>query len=429
MNITSFELFQGDCLEVLKTLPDNSIDSIVTDPPAGIAFMGKDWDKDKGGRDEWIAWMESVARECRRVIKPGGHALVWAIPRTSHWTAMGWENAGWELRDRIAHVFGSGFPKSLSVDKAIDKAAGVEREVVGQVKLTRDMSGGSWGELHGKPNNAKQHNITAPATEAAKQWQGWGTALKPAYEDWHLFRKPVEGTISQNVLKWGVGGLNIDKCRVDLNGERPLIVDGNEDRKFTGDFRQGSIREGTTTTGRWPAHLIHDGSDEVVECFPDAGGGFGNNGDGSNTVRRQMKFGMKATGKTVGFGDKGSAARFFYCTKASKADRNEGIEITNVHPTVKSTDLMVYLCRLITPPNGIVLDPFMGSGSTGKAAMIEGFRFIGIEREEEYLSIAKARIQYALDNRNNHKWVEDRTKRTEEVLKTKTTTSLDDFFE
>jgi len=215
----------GDCLEVLSTLPEDSIDAIVTDPPAGIAFMGKEWDKDKGGRDAWIAWMSQVASECLRVIKPGGHALVWALPRTSHWTGMAWEEAGWGPRDKISHVFGSGFPKSLDISKALDKMAGAERDIIGVAKRSNAK-----GHVtnYSKWDRPEEYDITAPATPAAKQWAGWGSAIKPSHEDWWLFRKPLEeATIAANVLRWGTGGLNIDGCRISTNGEHPT---GSGDR-------------------------------------------------------------------------------------------------------------------------------------------------------------------------------------------------------
>jgi site-specific DNA-methyltransferase (adenine-specific) len=356
-----FELHHGDCLDVLKTLADCSVDAIVTDPPAGIAFMGKEWDRDKGGKADWIQWMQSVADQCLRVIKPGGHALVWAIPRTSHWTGTAWEDAGWQPRDKIYHVFGSGFPKSLDVSKAIDKAAGAEREVVGSKITGRALGGSNWKD--GNAGGQEVVNVTAPATEAAKQWEGWGTALKPAVEEWWLFRKPLIGTVAANVLEHGTGGLNIDGCRVEAAEGRPLIIshgDGfgsGEHVTAYGNGLSGSRYGGTTTIGRWPANFIHDNSEQVLALL-------------------------------------GEAARFYYSPKASRDDRDEGLPMDqhSSHPTVKPTDLMRYLCRLITPPKGIVLDPFMGSGSTGKAAMAEGFRFIGIEREAEYIEIARARI-------------------------------------
>jgi hypothetical protein len=386
-----YELKLGDCLEKLKDIPNCSVDSIVTDPPAGIFFMGKDWDKDKGGRDAWISWMTEVAKECFRVLKPGGHALVWAIPRTSHWTGFAWEQAGWEPRDKIYHAFGTGFPKNHDISKAIDKAAGAEREVVGKNKKSNAK-----GHITNYSNweRTEEFDITAPATEAAKQWQGWGTALKPAVEEWWLFRKPLsEKTIAENVLKWGTGGLNIDGCRIGTEGGTAKgNPPKNESNGIYGDGINGACEILDIGKGRWPAQLTHDGSEEIIELLSDA-------------------------------------SRFFYCAKANKRDRDEGcgelesrksgmsngaqingegydkgqdiglnrvISRRNHHPTVKATNLMVYLCKLITPPKGLILDPFMGSGSTGKAAIREGFRFIGIEQNPEYLEISRCRIENEL---------------------------------
>jgi len=370
-----YTLHHGDCLEVLQTLPDNSVDSIVTDPPAGIAFMNMQWDKDKGGRDVWIAWMEKVAKECLRVMKPGGHALVWSLPRTSHWTGTAWENAGWEPRDKIYFLFGTGFPKSMNIGKQIDKMRG-------DSKIP----------------------ITAPATEEAKQWDGWGTGLKPASEEWWLFRKPIsETTIADNVLHWGTGGLNIDGCRVGTSKNIPASSKKVGPSKYTVSMPGNIGTSGwNANIGRWPANVVHDGSDEVVGMFPDTlpakqaergkgidGSTFRHKSGELHGVRGHNDFG-------------GSAARFFYGAKASVRDRDEGLSKSdtttraNIHPTVKSTELMRYLCRLITPPHGIVLDPFAGSGSTGKGALKEGFQFIGIEMDEEYYTIARARLEHIL---------------------------------
>ena len=302
------QLHHGDCLEVLRSMPDCSVDSIVTDPPYGLSFMGKKWDYDVPSVDVWV--------ECLRVLKPGGHLLAFAGTRTQHRMAVRIEDAGFEIRDMIAWVYGSGFPKSLDVSKAIDKAAGAEREVVGRKAVTRVMDG---SDLVGGNVRAGFVSVTAPSTDAAKEWQGWGTALKPALEPITVARKPLIGTVAENVLQHGTGAINVDGGRVE--------------------------------GGRWPANFIHDGSEEAIDLLKDS-------------------------------------ARFFYCAKASKADRGE-----NHHPTVKPTDLMRYLCRLVTPPNGIVLDPFNGSGSTGCAAVLEGFQYIGIEREAEYIAISEKRIQ------------------------------------
>ena len=387
--------------------------------------------------------MQLVATECRRVLKPGGHALVWSLPRTSHWTATAWENAGFEPRDRIAHCFGSGFPKSADISKMLDKASGAEREVVGLSPHSANKTSGSW-QADDRPStgmqrgNEGERTITAPATEAAKQWQGWGTALKPAIEDWWLFRKPLDGTVAANVLKHGTGAINVDGCRVEVEesdaNHRYNDVKDNTGKAWSGKRTQP---HGVTSHGRWPANLIHDGSDEVLELFPVT-----KNGGKLNAERVNKGSGGESTGNIYGVykphktvetygGDTGSAARFFYCAKASKKDRDEGLDAfeprkaslkyqggdglagrtqvdgqwvntdkanrrdpRNHHPTVKPVSLMTYLCRLITPPNGIILDPFMGSGSTGKAAMLEGFRFIGIEREPEYFAIACKRIEH-----------------------------------
>jgi DNA modification methylase len=343
-----WKVYCGNCLDVMAAIPDNSIDSIVSDPPYGLSFMGKKWDYDVPSVEIWA--------ECLRVLKPGGHLLAFAGTRTQHRMAVRIEDAGFEIRDLIAWVYGSGFPKSLDVSKAIDKAAGAEREVVGD-KLDRPgyhLKGHSGGEAfgHGIASTTPKTRlaaalITAPATEAARQWAGWGTALKPALEPITVARKPLIGTVAANVLAHGTGALNVDECRVGTDG-------GTRGTDFAKTGLLGIGGKATITqlnAGRWPANLIHDGSDDVAGLLNDA-------------------------------------ARFFYCAKASKRDRDEG----NSHPTVKPTDLMRYLCRLVTPPGGTVFDPFMGSGSTGKAATLEGFSFIGAEMQKEYFDIAASRI-------------------------------------
>ena len=376
------QLMHGDCLDRLRGMPDNSVDSIVTDPPYGLSFMGKRWDYDVPAVEVWA--------ECLRVLKPGGHLLAFAGTRTQHRMAVRIEDAGFEIRDMIAWVYGSGFPKSLDVSKAIDRAAGAEREIVG---LKRYGEGQTYGEraasgrssgIAGEPAARGPDYETAPATEAAAQWHGWGTALKPALEPITVARKPLVGTVAENVQEWGTGAINVDGCRVagdkaSGSGQQPFSKGGV--RQDTGasapNARHGDF---DTNSGRWPANFIHDGGEPADQL--------------------------------------GGAARFFYCAKASKKDRDEGMDgfelnyvarengfsdklsdtkkpRANNHPTVKPSDLMAYLCRLVTPPGGIVLDPFMGSGSTGKAAMREGFDFIGIEKDAGYFAIAQRRIEQA----------------------------------
>lgn len=375
-----FQLHLGDCLETLKTLPNDSVDSIVTDPPYGLSFMGKKWDYDVPSTEIWV--------ECLRVLKPGGHLLAFAGTRTQHRMTVRIEDAGFEIRDMIAWVYGSGFPKSLDVSKAIDKTAGAEREVVGPNKFAH---------LNGKKNmncygDASRPDVTAPATEAAKQWQGWGTALKPALEPITVARKPLIGTVAENVLKHGTGAINVNGCRVELNGDYKSKPNGRPSQTGLSDNYDPLKANQPDTVGRWPANLIHDGSDDVLDIFPDSDGS-----GQARTLKRGQRddggWGMSDQSGSLRDAGTGSAARFFYCTKASKKDRDVG----NNHPTVKPTDLMRYLCRLVTPPEGVILDPFMGSGSTGKAAMLEGFKFIGCELTPEYMKIAKNRIE-SVDN-------------------------------
>jgi DNA modification methylase len=348
-------LLLGDCLKRMKNIPSDSIDSVVTDPPYGLSFMGKKWDYDVPAVEVWA--------ECLRVLKPGGHLLAFAGTRTQHRMAVRIEDAGFEIRDMIAWVYGSGFPKSLDVSKAIDKAAGAEREVIGP-KVYGD---GHVQNNTQRRNQSGRYNLTlsngvdpnpvetAPATPEAKQWQGWGTALKPALEPITVARKPLIGTVAENVLQHGTGALNVDGCRV---GTESTVRTRGDSVSSAGWASVNRSPVGGSESGRWPANLIHDGSKEVTGLFPA-------DDDGEK-----------------------SAARFFYCAKASKKDRGEG----NTHPTVKPTELMRYLVRLVTPPSGTILDPFMGSGSTAIAAARENFNFVGIEMSREHFETAKRRV-------------------------------------
>jgi DNA modification methylase len=399
-----YQLFNGNNIDKLRELEDNSIDSIVTDPPYGLSaaknsgkrskggFMGKQWDYDVPSVEVWA--------ECLRVLKHGGHLLAFAGTRTQHRMAVRIEDAGFEIRDMIAWVYGSGFPKSLDVSKAIDRAAGAEREVVGIMPSSRAKASESGFMM-------AQKLATAPSTEAAKQWEGWGTALKPAMEPITVARKPLIGTVAENVLQYGTGGLNIDNSRVEFvsDADRKESTAKNQHADFGtapitnnivyGDYSMMKPKN-YNPPGRWPANFIHDGSDEVVGLFPMTGKGNGGEpynyaGKEYNNKDSSMFNGDKPQAPS-NFNDNGSAARFFYCPKVSKSERNAGCD--NKHPTVKPTDLMRYLCKLITPPGGIVLDPFMGSGSTGCAALLDGFKFIGMELDDEYFKIAEARITH-----------------------------------
>jgi len=402
------EIIQGDCLEKLKGFDDCSIDSIVCDPPYGISFMGKKWDYDVPSVEIWV--------ECLRVLKPGGHLLSFGGARTYHRMVINIEDAGFEIRDQLMWIFGSGFPKSLAIGKAVDKAQGNKREVIGKYdsrakfdNCERKSTGqsGIFNESYGKVD------LTAPASDDSKQWEGWGTGLKPAHEPIVLARKPLsESTIVKNVLKHGTGGMNIDGCRVGnigyTNGGKNLgIAFGTGDGIKKNERCDGS-------QGRFPANLIIDGSDEVLAEFPETKSGKTTDKFTANSMFGKRK--MKAQN-----GSEGSAARFFYTAKASKSERNKGLKgfeekrvnymakangtgeasmdsfssiNANHHPTVKPIALMRYLCRLITPAKGIVLDPFCGSGSTCCAAVLEGFNYIGIELEQEYCEMSRARIKY-----------------------------------
>jgi DNA modification methylase len=426
----AWEVRHGDCREVMATLDAESVDAIVSDPPYGLSFMGKGWDHGVPGVEFWT--------EAMRVAKPGAHLLAFGGTRTYHRLACAIEDAGWEIRDCVMWVYGSGFPKSHDVSKAIDRAAGAEREVVGK----KDNKGRAPGNIAciGLNVDPEGDPITAPATDAARQWSGWGTALKPAHEPIIVARKPLVGTVAENVLRHGTGAINVDGCRVEgvpPSVPQPRLRPDGVDRGHALGAAVGRNGEMSQATGRWPANLIHDGSEEVVGLFPDARAR-GNVQASVSESGTGFIGGRNQSGSEYSHGDAGSAARFFYCAKASKSDRDEGCEgiekrdradqsawvrkcnvcgdtfcdpktsrphcghddfsfvspspRRNHHPTVKPTALMRYLCRLVTPPGGIVLDPFTGSGSTGKGAVLEGFRFIGIEREAEYVEIAKARI-------------------------------------
>jgi site-specific DNA-methyltransferase (adenine-specific) len=354
--------------------------------------MGKKWDYDVPSVEIW--------QECLRVLKPGGHLLAFAGSRTYHRMAVRIEDAGFDIRDQIMWIYGSGFPKSHNVGKSIDKMQGNQRQVVAEEKGTYKLDNAiKNAAVYGKQNQKMTDDgyEIKTITKGNSVGEGWGTALKPAHEPIVMARKPIEGTVAENTLQYGVGGLNIDGTRIGNEVRTTPIhsTDKKEDNTLFGLHATIQHHREETTQGRWPANVILD--EEAGQILDEQ------SGKSSSKKRTNFKkdntIWQENTGETDtmsgGFNDEGGASRFFYCPKASKKDRDEG----NIHPTVKPTDLMKYLIRLVTPKDGIVLDPFMGSGSTGKAAMQEGMWFVGIEREKEYFEIAKQRIEYEADKR------------------------------
>ena len=483
-------LLKGDCLVTLKSLPDNSVDSIVTDPPYELGFMGKSWDS------TGIAYNVEVWLECLRVLKPGGHLLAFGGTRTYHRIAVAIEDAGFEIRDSIHWTYGSGFPKSLDVSKAIDKAAGAEREVVGQNRYAARRPSETANSPVGFSDSmggSATANITAPATPEAQRWQGWGTALKPSHEPIVVARKPLsEKTVAKNVVKWGTGALNIDGTRVGTTKEVPGTANSKgETSGYMGGWgdHTDEMSGKNPNIGRWPANTIITHSplcrqvgtkSETVVTTNGKGfagsfeGGENNNGGAvtesttaiwncaegcptklfldsksPKTYTRQtaatgnINWNPKDEGtEQLGYGDEGSASRFFtqteydddmdfppfiYQAKASKADRNAGLEgmverrpdertetgmgtfaekgvakQSNFHPTVKPTSLMRHLIRLVTPPNGVVLDPFLGSGTTAVAAILENCEWVGSEITPDYWEIIEARVEWAKKQRDEN---------------------------
>ena len=456
-------LYHGDCLDVLAAMPDASVDAIVTDPPYGLGFMGKAWDDLPPG--------EPWARECLRVLKPGGHLLAFGGTRTWHRLACAVEDAGFEMRDSIAWLYGSGFPKSLDVSKAIDKRANVNDETRRRVALVAEIirthreakgmeraavslavvgtpSGACWNWEHQQLPSAEmwpaikrvldipdrfdgliegtraqfigaereviatgyrvrrestvqivglsdgEYDLTAPATDAAREWAGWGTALKPAFEPIVVARKPLAGTVAANVLAWGTGALNIDGCRIEHAGAADLEVSlaknpGRSDTVTSGVYGAARPQQSVNTAGRWPANVILDES-QAAALDEQSGTSESRIGKPRGAASGDG-WGMTATGAE--YADSGGASRFFYTTKATSAERPKAGKVA--HPTVKPLDLMRWLVRLVTPPGGVVLDPFAGSGTTIEAAIVEGFRSIGIEREADYLPLIEQRIARA----------------------------------
>lgn len=444
-----WKVFAGSCLDRLRELPDESVDAVVTDPPYGLSntdpahvsdalvrwvsgerdfipdgkgFMGKAWDA--------FVPPPAVWDECLRVLKPGGHLLAFAGSRTFDLMALSIRLAGFEIRDSVAWLYGSGFPKSLDVSKSIDKAAGAEREVL--TETVSDLFGEREEEISETRMNEPsgivgvgqgertliERKQTAPATPEAQKWQGWGTALKPAFEPVVVARKPLIGTVAENVLAYGTGGLNIDGTRIGTEERTNQPGSTSERIAMGGGWRDDAIP--ITVSGRWPSNVMLD---EFTAGLVDEQSGVSKSPLTTNrTSTRDSGYSFGDMGEVPSYGDTGGASRFFYIAKASKRDRNEGLDELperanrinaprqseekkhanakqNFHPTVKPTDLMRQLVRLVTPPGGLVLDPFTGSGSTGKAAILEGFEFVGVELTEDYLPIIEGRLSHAVKMR------------------------------
>ena len=426
-----FRVINDDSLKVLPTFEANSIDAIVTDPPYELGFMGKKWDA------TGIAYNVDLWKEALRVLKPGGYLLAFGGSRTFHRIACAIEDAGFEIRDCIMWLYGSGFPKSHNVGLDIDKLQGCENRGHRIAVANRYHPDGTL-----EPNGEQLEKYEGK-TEDGKKWAGYGTCLKPAYEPIIMARKPIEGTVAKNCLKYGVGAINIDECRVDYNGEVPNI--GGRAKHTRGEgygFKALGENCVANTDGRFPANVIHDGSSEAVSGMPESVGG---SGKGFKKDDYKDEGNIFKRGDFVPYNDDGSASRYFYCAKASKKDRDEGLknfeekeshkkgngldrvcefcgvsQLTpelchcevkswvakprkNIHPTVKPVELMQYLVRLVSPKGSTILDIFNGSGSTGKAVAFENrerdanYKYIGIELDPEYCTISEARIDYALN--------------------------------
>jgi len=415
----SVAIYCGDCREILPLLSD--ISAIVTDPPYELGFMGKSWDK------TGIAYDLNVWQGCLNALLAGGHLLAFSGTRTYHRMVCAIEDAGFEIRDMVEWMYGSGFPKSLDIGKAIDKMVGAEREVIGTVKKLQSYGYEGNNVFGDDIDRGGVMKITKPATPEAQQWEGWGTALKPAHEPICLARKPLsEKTVANNVLKYGTGGLNIDDCRVETREDQRRPSAGGENGLLgtsTFKIRERHIEDQIKQGGRFPANLIHDGSEEVMAMFPETSKGWGQSTKGSENGIGSI-FGIGGVNPNRYDMGGQSAARFFYCAKASRSERDEGLDdmplsdnpseyglnavegnprkprectgiekVRNNHPTVKPLTLMSYLIKLITPPNGIVLDPFCGSGSTLVAARQLGYKSIGIELDKNSCEIAAKRCQ------------------------------------
>ncbi len=432
-------VYHGDCVEVMRTMPDETVDAVITDPPYGIRFMGESWDGadisarqqrgkltspmpqgvggpnggyrslaaeagryDLSANAEFQEWCAQWAAECLRLLKPGGYLLAFGGSRTWHRLAAGIEDAGFEIRDSIAWLYGSGFPKSMDVSKAIDAHLGAIRQVVGTAK---GAGNGSVVRLGSGRSMASEYQIAAPATDSAAEWEGWGTALKPAFEPIVVARKPVAGTVASNVLAYGTGALHIDACRTHTSGSQARaytvkrLKPGATLNRTGGNWRPGGedaeVFEGATKDGRWPTNVVLDES-QAAELDSQSGLSVSRAGK-PRSGQSGEGWSMTATGAE--YDDQGGASRFFptfhYEAKAPTAERPEvdGVQ----HPTVKPLALMQWLVRLVARPGALVLEPFAGSGTTLEACIAEGVRCVGIEREAKYLPLIRQRLSKDID--------------------------------
>jgi DNA modification methylase len=447
-----YKLHHGKNEVVMPFYPENFVDSIVTDPPYGIRFMGKAWDsfdinktfndrnqkaknesvrpgrKSNGfgkalfagqydtslnGNIAFQLWFHERARLAYRVLKPGGYFVAFCSPRTYHRMVCAVEDAGFEIRDQISWVFAQGFPKSMDAAKAIDKHLGLKSRVVGKrehptlkdkSKVDREAE-----QFHGQNGISDEWDIKESVSEESKKWRGYGTALKPAHEPILIARKPLVGSVANNLIVYGTGAINIDGTRIPGEpwkfGSQPDFRGGKYGEKgliANGRVNDTNIEGGEF--GRWPSNFIHDGSDEVMKMFPYTESGTGaikRDSAKGHQGRTYSKESRPEGTPSIEYGDSGSAARFFYCAKISPEDRSEGLPegMENLHPTVKPTSIMRYLVRLVTPVGGLCMDPFNGSGSTGKACAFEMVRYVGIEMEEQNIPVSDYRIKFAIKNR------------------------------
>lgn len=413
------DVLHGNNLDLLAAVRDNFAHAVVTDPPYGLGFMGKDWDAALPDPRTWA--------ECLRVLRPGGHLVAFGAPRLVHRLTCQIEDAGFEVRDQLLWIFGSGFPKSLDVSKAIDAAAGAVRDVVGPGGRSGQVRASMAGDFAGS------WDATAPATPDAARWSGWGTALKPAYEPIVLARKPLSGTVAANVLAWGTGAINVDGCRVETDGE-PLVRPPCKSNDNVSYGKGLGVGRGVEPAGRWPANLILDeAAGALLDAQTGALAGRGNKGPSKRGEYSATSYGVGTGGDCGGalnYGDSGGASRFFYCPKASRSEREAGLEDLpprvvdpsreadaaardnprtgagrsgearrNHHATVKPIDLMRWLVRLVTPPGGMVLEPFAGSGTTPAACALEDVDCLAMELDADYVEIARARVAHAVQQR------------------------------